>query len=85
VLEVQKPTQAHKSVKDPGNTFDLNPKWARTLLSLIYVSWVIYRVPPNRNIKVVYRNSIFRVEQRGAVHYACVTGSDFTGRGSDWK
>jgi hypothetical protein len=22
-LEVQKPTQAHKSVKDPGNTFDL--------------------------------------------------------------
>jgi hypothetical protein len=27
-LEVQKPTQALKSVKGPGNTFDLNPKWS---------------------------------------------------------
>jgi hypothetical protein len=26
-LEVQKPTQALKSVKGPGNTFDINPKW----------------------------------------------------------
>jgi hypothetical protein len=31
-----KPTQAHKSVKDPGNIFDINPKWTRTLPSLIY-------------------------------------------------
>ena len=30
-LGVQKPTQAIKSVKGTGNTFDLNPKWARTL------------------------------------------------------
>jgi hypothetical protein len=45
-LEVQKPTQALKSVKDPGNTFDLNPKWSRTLPSLIYFSWDIYRDPP---------------------------------------
>jgi hypothetical protein len=30
-LEEQKPTQALKSVKGPGNTFDLSPKWARTL------------------------------------------------------
>jgi hypothetical protein len=30
-LEVQKPTQALTSVKGPGNTFELNPKWARTL------------------------------------------------------
>ena len=31
---------------------------ARTLPSLIYFSWVIYRVsPPNPNIKVVYRDS----------------------------
>jgi hypothetical protein len=29
--EVQKPTQALKSVKGPGNTFDLNLKWIRTL------------------------------------------------------
>jgi hypothetical protein len=33
-LEVQNPTQALKSVKSPGNTFDLSPKWARTLPSV---------------------------------------------------
>ena len=46
-LEVQKPIQALKSVKDPGNTFDLNPKWSRTLPSLIYCSWDIYRDSPS--------------------------------------
>jgi hypothetical protein len=46
-LEVQKPIQALKSVKDPGNTFDLNPKWSRTLPSLIYFSWDIYRDTPS--------------------------------------
>jgi hypothetical protein len=56
-LEVKKPTQAPKSVKGPGNTFDLNPRWARTLPSLIYFSWDIYRDPlstkkQNSNIKV---------------------------------
>jgi hypothetical protein len=45
-LEVQKPSQALKSVKGLGNTFDLNPKWSRTLPSLIYFSWNIYRDPP---------------------------------------
>ena len=45
-LEVQKPTQALKSVKGPGNTFDWNPKWSRTLPSLIYFSCDIYRDPP---------------------------------------
>ena len=44
-LEVQKPTQALKSVKGPGNTIDLNHIWARTLPSLIYCSWDIYRDP----------------------------------------
>jgi hypothetical protein len=55
VLEVQKPTQALQSVKGPSNTFDLNPKWSRTLPSLIYFSWDIYRDPPplkNSNIKI---------------------------------
>jgi hypothetical protein len=33
---MQKPTQALKSVKDPGDTFDFNPKWRRTLQFLIY-------------------------------------------------
>jgi hypothetical protein len=55
-LEVQKPTQALKSVKDSGNTFDLISKWAITLPSLIYFSWGIYRDPPSTimfsNIKV---------------------------------
>ena len=30
-FEAQNPTQALMSVKCPGNTFDLNPKWTRTL------------------------------------------------------
>jgi hypothetical protein len=46
-LEVQKPTQTLKSVKGPGNTFDINPKWARTLPSLTYFSWDIYRDHPS--------------------------------------
>jgi hypothetical protein len=40
-LHLQKPTQALKSVNDPGNTFDFNPKWSRTLPSLIYFSWAL--------------------------------------------
>jgi hypothetical protein len=36
---------ALKSVSDPGNTFDLNPKWERTLPSFGNFSWNIYRVP----------------------------------------
>jgi hypothetical protein len=55
-LEVQKPTQALKSVTDPGNTFDLNPKWSRILLYLMYFSWDINRDHPSikkkSNIKV---------------------------------
>jgi hypothetical protein len=46
-LEVHKPTQELKSVKGPGNTFDWHPKWERTLPSLIYFSWDIYRDPPS--------------------------------------
>ena len=45
-LEVQKTTQALQSVKGPGNTFDWHPKWSRTLPSLIYFSWNIFRDPP---------------------------------------
>jgi hypothetical protein len=48
-LEVQKPTQTLQSVKDPANTFDWNPKWERTLLSLIYVSWDINRDPLHKH------------------------------------
>jgi hypothetical protein len=54
-LEVQKPTHALKTVKEPGNTFALNPKWATTLPSLICFSWDIHRDPvhkKNSNIKV---------------------------------
>jgi hypothetical protein len=54
-LEVQKPTQGLRSVKGPDNTFDLNPKWSKTLPFLIYLSWDIYRDPLHKkisNIKV---------------------------------
>jgi hypothetical protein len=46
-------------MKKYRKTAVLCPKWARALPSLIYFSWVIYRVPPtpNPNIKVVYRDS----------------------------
>jgi hypothetical protein len=56
-LEVQKSTQALQSVKGLGYTFELNPKWERTMPSFDIFSWIIYRVPPNPNIKVVYRDS----------------------------
>jgi hypothetical protein len=45
--------EALKSVKGPNNTFDLNPKWKRTLLSFGNVSLDMHRVPPNPNIKAV--------------------------------
>ena len=56
-LEVQNPPpspQALKSVKGPGNTFELNPKWERILPSFGNFSWNIHRVPhpPNPYIKV---------------------------------
>jgi hypothetical protein len=56
-LEVQKPTHALKSVKGLANTFDWSTKWARTLPSIEFFSWVIYRDPPNPNIKVVFWDS----------------------------
>jgi hypothetical protein len=34
-LEVQKPTQTLRSVKGLGNTFDIKPKCARTVTSVI--------------------------------------------------
>ena len=52
-LEVQKPTHAIKSVKGPGNTFDWSPKWARTLPSLIYFSWDIYRDPLHKMFQIL--------------------------------
>jgi hypothetical protein len=60
-LEVQKPTQALKSVKGPGKTFDLSPKWARTLPSLIYFSWDINRdfLPPQNKISNIKVDTVF--------------------------
>ena len=43
---MQKPTQALKSVKGPENIFDWHSNWAKTLPSLIYFSWDIYRDAP---------------------------------------
>jgi hypothetical protein len=50
---VQNLNQAVKSVKDPGNTFDINPKWERTFPSFDNLAWDIYRVSQKYpNIKV---------------------------------
>jgi hypothetical protein len=35
-----------KLVKGQGNTFNLNPKWQRTLPSFGNFSWNMHRVPP---------------------------------------
>ena len=43
------------SFKDPGNTFDISPKWERTLPFVVNFSWDIYRVPqenPNINVDI---------------------------------
>ena len=50
-LEMQKPTQALKSVKDQGNYFDINPKWEWTLPSAGNCSMDIYRVPLQKRSK----------------------------------
>ena len=59
-FELQKPTQKHKSVKDPDNTFDLLSKWKRTTSSLIFVSWDIYR---DRHPQFVFSNIRFVIWQ----------------------
>jgi hypothetical protein len=43
-------------VKGPGNIFDINVRWQRILPSFGNFSWDMHRVPPNPNIKVVYRD-----------------------------
>ena len=50
-LEVQNATQALKSVKSPGNTFDLSPKWARTLPSVGKFHGICIE-PPKKNIQI---------------------------------
>ena len=49
-LRCRNPTQSLKSIKDPGNIFDLHCKWTGTSPSLIYFSWDIYRDPPPSTI-----------------------------------
>jgi hypothetical protein len=51
-LEVQNPTLTLKTVKGMGITFELNPRWERTLPSFGNFAWDILRVPPNSNNKV---------------------------------
>jgi hypothetical protein len=40
-----------KSVKGPSNTFDLNPKWERTLPFFGNFLWDIYSPPPKKKSK----------------------------------
>jgi hypothetical protein len=64
---VQKPTHALQSGKGQDNTFDLISKWARTLLSLIYFSWDIYRdVLPLKKIQISKMISDTLLWARGA-------------------
>jgi hypothetical protein len=54
-LERNYATYVLKSVKDPGNTFNVSPKWARTLPSLIYFYGIFIETPLHNlfsNIKV---------------------------------
>ena len=44
-LEVQKPTLALMSIKGPGNTFDLIPKWTRTLPLGVFQGIFIEHLP----------------------------------------
>jgi hypothetical protein len=48
-LEVHNSTQELTSVNGVGYTVDLISKWVRTLPSLIYFSWDIYRDPLHKN------------------------------------
>ena len=51
-LEVQKPTQALTSVKGPCITYDLNPKWARTLpLGIVHGIFIEPPLPPQNKFK----------------------------------
>jgi hypothetical protein len=43
---VQNSTLALKSVTDLGITFELNPRWERTLPFFGNFAWDIHRVPP---------------------------------------
>jgi hypothetical protein len=54
-LEVQKPTQSLKTVKDPGNTFDLNLKWARTIPSGIKKIIMGYSYRPHSRVSTLRR------------------------------
>ena len=74
---MQKPTQALQSVKGLGYTFDLNPKWERTMPSFDICLWVINRAPQIQISKecIGTAQGIFRGEQRGAWHCVCVPGS----------
>jgi hypothetical protein len=51
-LEVHYPTYAFKSVKGPGNTFDLGPKWQITLRPSVIFHGICIGPPANPNIKV---------------------------------
>jgi hypothetical protein len=46
---MQNPTEALKSDTGPGNTFDINPKWERTLPSVDNFPWDIYSPPSQKN------------------------------------
>jgi hypothetical protein len=53
---VQNPTLTLKTVKGMGITFELNPRWERTLPSFGNFAWDIHRVPPNLRCRIPPRH-----------------------------
>jgi hypothetical protein len=53
-LDVQNPTHSLKSVKDPGNTFELNPKWERTLPSFDNFYGIFIALPKIEITKLIF-------------------------------
>jgi hypothetical protein len=51
---VHNPTHALKSVKGPGNTFDLNPKWERTLPSFDNFYGIFIALPKIEITKLIF-------------------------------
>jgi hypothetical protein len=57
-LGVQKPTQAIKSVKGTGNTFDLNPNWARICRWEFFMGYLEKPPPLHKKIIQIPKHSI---------------------------
>jgi hypothetical protein len=72
-LEVHYPTQALKSVKGPGNTFDINREWQRNLRPSVIIHGICIGSPPYSKEQHVIGSKEQHVTGSKAQH---VTGND---------